>query len=89
MADEKTGCAALAERLIQLEQDMEKIRDAFPEGDYQGHARAHQVMIERNQELRRLRIAIAEKTIAGLIWAGMIALGLGIWELVLSKLGIR
>ncbi len=58
---------------------------AFPGGDIEGHRRYHQVMIERNLEIRRLRVAIQEKTISGLIWAFIVFLGLCVFSYVTGK----
>lgn len=55
---------------------------AFPGGDVEGHRRYHALIIERNQEIRRLRIAIQEKTISGLIWAFLVFLGLCVFSYV-------
>jgi hypothetical protein len=70
----------------ELTQRVEKMETAFPQKDYDGHRRAHEAFIERTAEIRRLRIVIAEKTIAGLVWAGMLALGMGFWEILKHRL---
>jgi len=49
------------------------LRNAFPGGDIDGHRRAHETMIELLEERRKLRVAIQEKTISGLIWAAIVA----------------
>jgi hypothetical protein len=51
---------------------------AFPEGDIEGHARYHKTIIQLVEEKRRLRIAIQEKTISGLIWACIIGIGVAV-----------
>lgn len=53
--------------------ELKAIRGAFPGGDVEGHRRAHEAMMELLEERRRLRRAIQEKTISGLIWAGIVA----------------
>lgn len=56
------------------------LKAAFPGGDTGAHLRYHESLIERNAELRRLRVAIQEKTISGLIWAGLVGLGAILWN---------
>ena len=55
---------------------------AFPGGDLEGHRRYHILMIERTEEIRKLRVAIREKTLGGLIWALIVFLGLCIYSYV-------
>lgn len=64
------------------------ILKAFPGGDLEGHRRYHELMIRRTDEIRSLRIAIAEKTLTGLLWSGMAFLGWAILEAVKKKLGL-
>ena len=67
------------ERLGSMESKLDKLVDAFPSGDFEGHRRYHQTMIAMLEEKRRLRIAIQEKTISGLIWAVVVFLGASVW----------
>lgn len=62
-------------RVTELER---KFKEAFPNGDYAGHCRYHEIQIEMLLENKRLRRAVVEKTIAGLVWAGMLAMGLAL-----------
>ena len=74
------------ERLDSLERrhdDLEKrFAEAFPGGDHVGHCRYHEIMIEQIEERRRLRRAVMEKSIAGLVWGGIIFLALAAWQYV-------
>lgn len=87
------GGEALVETIEAMAKDIHDIKrgmadlisGAFPDGDISGHQRYHTLMIERNSEIRRLRIAIQEKTISGLIWALLVFLGLCIWSYVAGK----
>lgn len=63
---------------------IEKLFRAFPEGDTEGHRRYHEIMIEKVEETRRLRVAVQEKTISGLIWAALVFSGLALWHYLLS-----
>lgn len=46
---------------------------AFPANDPDGHRRFHETQILMLEEKRQLRKAIQEKTISGLIWAGIVS----------------
>ncbi len=72
------------ERIDGLERwrtDLERrFAEAFPGGDHVGHCRYHDIMIEQVEERRRLRQAIQEKTISGLVWAAIVGIGYSVWE---------
>lgn len=82
------GGGELVAIIERMGQDIHHIKKSltapFPGGDIEGHLRYHQLMIERNNELRRLRVAIQEKTISGLIWAALAFLGLCIYNYFVS-----
>jgi hypothetical protein len=84
------GAQVSDERLDQLERgqaDLERrFAEAFPGGDHVGHCRYHQLMIEGIDAKKRLREAIIQKTIAGLVWGAMIGLGLAVWQYVKALL---
>lgn len=65
-----------------------KFKKAFPAGDHEGHCRYHQTMMEILEEKRRLRIAVQEKTISGLIWAAITGIGLAVWHQILSLMKV-
>lgn len=67
------------ERLESMDTKLDKLVEAFPNSDFEGHRRYHQTMIETLNEKRRLRIAIQEKTISGLIWAVIVFVGASVW----------
>lgn len=77
------------ERLDSLERFREeyerKFTEAFPNGDHVGHCRYHLLMIERTEEIRRLRRAIMEKTITGLVFAAIVGVGAAVWFYVVAK----
>lgn len=76
------------ERLDSLERwrdDMEqRFAEAFPGGDHVGHCRYHALMIEEIDAKKRLRQAVIEKSIAGLVWSTMIFIGIAAWSYVKS-----
>jgi len=67
----------------------EHIKTAFAGADPDGHRRAHEAMIQLLEEKRRLRVAIQEKTMSGLIWALLIWLGLQALASVKQAFGIH
>lgn len=78
------------ERLDTLERwrdDLERrFAEAFPGGDHIGHCRYHTLMIEEIEERRRLRRAVQEKTISGLVWAGVLAVGVAVWQWIKANI---
>lgn len=77
------------ERFENLERRMDEVEHnfaaAFPNGDHVGHCRYHSIMIEQIEERRRLRIAVQEKTISGLVWAAIVGIGLAAWAYVKAQ----
>lgn len=83
------------ERLTSIEGSLSTIYKAFPNGDdgrpdIEGHCRYHKTMIEMLEERRRLRKAIQEKTISGLVWAVLVGIGIAVWHEIQTIIaGIR
>lgn len=75
------------EKLSTLENKLDTMRTAFPAGDIEGHKRYHQTMIDMLDERRKLRMAIQEKTVSGLIWAGIVGTSLAVWHELSRALG--
>lgn len=63
-----------------------ELANAFPGGDTEGHRRFHQTQIEMLEERRRLRVAIQEKTISGLIWMLLVFTGLSVWSSIKNNI---
>lgn len=57
-----------------------KLTAAFVGGDVEGHRRFHEMMIERNKELKSLRIAIQEKTISALLWSAIMFVAMAVFQ---------
>lgn len=83
----------LRETVQKMSADIGEIKDtlqdllkAFPAGDLEGHRRYHDAMIERNHEIRKLRYAIREKTIFGLLWLALGLIGTSLWFFISAKL---
>lgn len=58
----------------------EKFKKSFPAGDHEGHCRYHDLIIERTAEIKKLRLAVQEKTISGILWAGIVSLGIAVFH---------
>jgi hypothetical protein len=74
------------ERHKAAEASLTSLQAAFPAGDAEAHRRYHDALIRKTEETRRLRVAITEKTISGLLWTGIVSLGIGIWQYIKIKL---
>ena len=57
---------------------------AFPDGDIDAHRQYHLIAMETLAEKKKLRLAIQEKTLSGLIWAGLVAVGLAVFHEIQS-----
>lgn len=66
--------------------DLERrFAEAFPGGDHVGHCRYHRLMIDDIAERKKLRQAVTEKTVAGLIWAILVGLAIACWQYIAKK----
>lgn len=65
---------------------LDGLAKAFPDGDVDAHRQYHLIAIEALAEKKKLRLAIQEKTISGLIWAGLVAIGLAVFHELQSAL---
>lgn len=89
------GGAALVEAMENVHADLREVKNqlaklarAFPADDIDGHRVYHEAIIERNRELRRLRVAIQEKTISGLVWIAIVWLGTRAWGALAPRIGL-
>lgn len=78
----------MADDIHDIKAVMTTLNKAFPSGDIDGHRRYHEAVIERNAELRRLRVAIQEKTISGLIWIAIVWMGSRAWAAVAARFSL-
>lgn len=62
------------------------VATAFPAGDTDGHRRYHELIIQKTEEVRKLRVAIQEKTISALIWSFLVFIGVCVWTFVANTL---
>lgn len=75
------------ERLDSLERRMDVVEHGFANDDPGSHRRYHEELIEQGKDRRALIRAVREKTVAGLVWAAMLAIGLACWKYFLTLLG--
>ena len=81
--------AGIREAVDDMREEMKK---AFPGGDHDGHRRYHDLIIEREAQRVKLRQAIIEKTLSGLVWMVLCTLGVAVWHYfinVVSRGNIR
>lgn len=77
----------MTKRVERLEAGHKRLIRAFPANDLEGHRRAHEAMMEDVRSRNALTQAIKEKTISGLVWSAMAALGFACWHEILYILG--
>lgn len=58
----------------------EKLKTGFPYGDLVEHRKVHEQYIKDAAERSALWKSVREKTITGIIWAGLILLSTSLWE---------
>ena len=63
----KESVDRMADDIRSLKVSHEELNRAFPEGDLEGHRRYHQLIIEEIEWRKRLRQALIEKSLLGLI----------------------
>lgn len=71
-------------KLKSTQDEVSKMRSAFPDGDPAGHCAYHLIIIEREKQRIKLRQAIIEKTLSGLIWMAIVFLGASVWKYFVS-----
>ena len=77
-----------AERLERSFNELKSILiSAFPDDDPKKHRDYHEDVMQYMKDNREMWKSIREKTLAGLIWAGVAALGAAIWQVIKTKLG--
>lgn len=75
--------ASLRQHFDKRFDELEKmLRSAFPDGDLDGHRRAHQTVMAAAADREARWKAVWEKTISGSIWAGIVLLAAALWEYI-------
>lgn len=85
---QKKHAEETAKQFDKIRAELAATNNGFVSGDADGHRRWHELQIRKVEELRRLRIAIQEKTISGLIWACIVGAGALIFDGIKAKLGV-
>lgn len=67
-------------RFEDLERRMDAVEKAFPNDDPQSHRQYHEALIDQNRDRKKLIAAVKEKTVAGLVWAIMLGIGIACWK---------
>ena len=62
----------------------QRLLDVFPAADAEGHRPYHEMMMEAERDRKKLITAVKEKTVAGLVWAVMLGLGIAYWKYFLG-----
>ena len=76
----RAALVEMRDRFDQVDARLTQFMTAFPADDIEGHRRYHELIIEEIEERRKLRRAIQEKTISGLIWAGLVGIAMAVWN---------
>lgn len=71
----------------QVKDTRQRLLDAFPGGDVEGHRHYHEMMMEAGRDRKRLITAVKEKTVAGLVWALMLGVGIACWKYFVGLIG--
>lgn len=75
-----------SQRLSSIETNLTVVSAAFPAGDFEGHRRYHQSLIDVLEERRALYRSLKEKSIMGIIWAAVVWIGIAVWHEILSMI---
>lgn len=84
---QKLHAEETARQFEKIREELAATKLGFVGGNAEGHRRWHELQIRKFEELRRLRIAIQEKTISGLIWSAIVGIALLSYDGVKAKLG--
>ena len=78
--DNPTIIRSLQQILAKQEELERMIRASFAGGDYEGHRRYHENVIQEQQDRRKMRSAIIEQVIKGSVWALLVTVGAACWQ---------
>ena len=88
--DEQIVSQMVIRELAKLREDVSDLREelkaAVPSGDIDSHRRYHELIIEHTAQRVRLRHAVIEKTLTGLVYMGLLALGAAVWQYFISAI---
>lgn len=69
-----------------VQEVISRIDSGFPGGDPVEHRKAHEHYIRETSERAALWKSIREKTITGIVWAGLMLVGSALWDFIKTAL---
>lgn len=72
----------LFDMIAEMNEKLEKVISALPDGDAEGHRRYHESVIRNLERREKFRDAIIEKSIASLVWSMLVMFGYAMWAYV-------
>lgn len=83
MADNSTSpCELCVELELKIAELHKKIDSGFPYGDLVEHRKVHENYIKHVAERAALWKSVQEKTVTGIVWAGLMLIGSALWEFI-------
>lgn len=76
-------CLGLEAKIADLHK---KIESGFPDGDLVEHRKVHENYIKHAAERAALWKSVREKTVTGIVWAGLMLIGSALWEFIKATL---
>jgi hypothetical protein len=70
----------IASDIHSIKSNMDRLVRAFPNDDLDGHREWHKIMIERNREMRELKMEIRKKGVIGFLWMILGGIGVAVWH---------
>lgn len=64
----------------------EKLKTGFPYGDLIEHRKVHENYIKHAAERAALWKSVRERTVTGIVWAGLMLIGSALWEFIKATL---
>lgn len=81
-----TPCQVCMELELKITELHKKIESGFPYGDLTEHRKVHESYIKEAAERAALWKSVREKTITGIVWAGLMLIGSALWEFAKAAL---
>lgn len=83
---EITSCEACISLEAKIADLHKKIESGFPYGDLIEHRKVHENYIKQAAERAALWKSVREKTVTGIVWAGLMLIGSALWEFIKAAL---
>lgn len=75
------------ELLCEVRKVQALLASAFPDGDADGHRRAHEEAIDIARDVRDLMREVRNKTVVGVVWAVVGLVAISVWQYIKTKAG--